>query len=411
MENSPVPPTSNRGVQNTSLCPLTALVDWVSVTFPLVGGYNGKIEDLGRFSAEKVVSYLGLKMSDFKQMETGINGYKKQLKRGHISVLYDGNGVDMGVHLIMSGQGCREFESEYLEGWRHFFSKVFWEKAHFTRLDIAVDDFQGYVKIDQIVWRLDHGLSCSRFKDYRYMKKGKIADGTNLGMTIYYGSPQSDIQIRIYDKLKERVAAGKEIAPDVHHWVRTEIQLSDKRADMAASQIVYEGAVGNTNMGVVAAGILKNYVGFYEKKTSDKNKSRWPKWKRWEKFLGEVSKLKLTLIAPDKTMGTRHAWIDGQTAKTLGMLFLAYDSDLEWLIDILNRGMELLGEKEFNEVDAYKRNKLLLDKYLLEMRSDKLEQGSFDSFNNYLAYYSQLQTRIREIEKKEAALEGDSKDD
>lgn len=400
MENDAVPPDSNRGVQNTHSEPLIALVDWVSVTFPLVGGTQEKFENLGIFSAKRIIGLMGLPENEFKEMPLGMNGYKRQIKRGHISFLFDGSAVDMGVHMIMTGQGCREFEAEYKPGWPEFFSMVFWEKAHFTRLDLAVDDYKGFLKPEQIMWKLDNGLCSSRFKDYRYMKKGRISDGYNKGITIYFGSASSDIQIRIYDKLKERREAKKEIQEGVRHWVRTEVQLSDKRADMAASQIMLEAANGNTNIGVVIAGILKNYVTFYDKKTNDTNKSRWKKCRRWEKFLGDSAKLRLTLFAPDRTIGTRRAWIDKQTAKTLGMLFVAYDSDLDWLVHTLNRGMDLLEEKDIEEIDTYKRTNKIVDLLMYHERLTNVKESDFKTIDEYFTYVNHLQRKIIELEKK-----------
>jgi phage replication initiation protein len=418
-----VPPATNRGVQNTYSNVLRSLVDWVSVTYPHEGGAPIKIEELPLYTAHKVIESLGYEIYEFKEMKNGINGYKRQLRRGHISILYDGHDSDMGVHVIMSGQGCREFENEYGKGWSEYFRTVFEKDGHFTRLDLAIDDFEGYFTVDQIAWRLDRALCSSRFKSYRYLKKGNISDGAPRGMTVYFGSAQSDIQIRIYDKQKEREEAGKEVTVD--QWVRTEVQLSDERANMAAGQVVWESASNNnSNVGVIVCGVLKNYIKFFAKKEPDTNKSRWKTWKPWDDFVGDVAKLKLTNVAPDKTIGRSKAWIDKQTAKTLGKLFVAYDSDIEWLVDVLNRGMESLEEKEFNEIETYKRNERLLEKYIQENKiepilREKLKKGwdenekanieeklaiaqqhTFKSFEDYMIYCLNLEDRKKEIERQ-----------
>jgi phage replication initiation protein len=403
MEISGVPPSTNRGVQNTGHIGLTALVDWVSVTFSR------------SIDWEEIAALMDLDKSTFKTMKTGINGYKGHVRRGHIGLLFDGGHVDMGVHLIMSGQGCREFENDFKHGWHEFFRRIFTlDDAHFTRLDLAIDDIQmdklpGFFTPDQIVKKLEKGLVSSKFKSYRYMKKGAILDGKGKGATVYLGSPTSAIQIRIYDKLEERKAAGKEIESGVTHWVRTEIQLADQRADLAAQQIIFELAHNGTPIGPVIAGILKNYMSIYQKqKEGDVNKSRWPLWAPWEKFLGDVAKQKLTAKAPDRTIGTRRAWIDRQTAKTLGMLFLAYESDLNWLIDTLNKGMDLLEEKELDEVETYKRNKALIDKYLIQARLESGGAERFASYEKYIAFRNQLLRQLgEEIPEEPPEIEED----
>lgn len=393
--SKPQPPDSNRGVQYTYDNGLIALVDWVSVTFPYMRGSNVSIEDLPEYSAKEYIRFLGFDINEFKEMPHSLNGYKKMLQRGNIKVLYDGTNVDMGIHVIMSGQGCREFENEYADGWPEFFRRVFVNEGHFTRLDLAFDDFKGFFTVEQVAWRLENGLASSRFKSYRMMKKGNIEDGSSQGLTVYLGSPQSDIQIRIYDKRREREGAGKEVT--VESWVRTEMQLAGGRADAAAIQIINECKQGAGNIGLIMAGVLKNYVNFYEKKTDDSNKSRWPVWKKWDKFLGEAVKIKLTLKAPDKTIEKRRAWIDNQTSKTLGKLFLAYESDMDWLVDTLNRGMELLEDRDFDEIETYKRNKKLIDKFMLEDRLERSDQQKFDSFEDYLQYRYFMRKRIDNI--------------
>lgn len=369
----PVPPYSNTGVQNTSGNALIALVDWVSVTFPAARKWTD------------VLPVLNLDSDTFSEMKTGMNGYKQQHKRGNISILSDGN-ADMGVHVIMSGQGCREYENDPdAKPWNLLFAEVFFEDGHFARLDLAIDDYKGFYKPEQIVKKLEAGLTTSKFKSYRYMKKGRISDGSSKGITVYLGSDSSDIQIRIYDKLQERQEAGKTVNEDVTHWTRTEVQLADKRADMAAHRVIEEQDE-NVNIGIVVAGILKNYFCVLDKPTGDSNKSRWPVWPRWKAFLGDVAKLKLTLLAPDRTIDTRRAWIDKQTAKTLGMLFVAYDSDLNWLVDTLNKGMDLLEARDLDEIETYKRNKKLLDKYFAKMRLESGDQSRFNSFDDYLIW-------------------------
>jgi phage replication initiation protein len=413
VEKKKKPPSRNTGVQNTYGVGLKALVDWVSATFPQ------------RKEWREVAELLGLKPSEFKVEDKGLNGYRKQARRGHIILFFDGGAPDMGVHLQLGGQGCREYEAENLLDWPSLFVTVFDDHkefdiverqevkqtvaigkgGHFTRLDLAIDDQVGYFTPKQVIRKLERGLVSSRFKGWRMMKSGKIKKesgrGEETGTTVYLGSDKSDIKIRIYDKAQERRAAGKELPEGVEHWVRTEVELRDQRADLAAKHVIEAHAYGGTPVGVVIAGVLRNYLTFYRREGTDTNKSRWERWDAWELFLGEAAKLKLTVKAPDRTMETRRAWIDRQTAKTLGMLFMAYDSDLNWLVDTLTRGMELCEDRDVNEVEAYQRNRHLID---LELAREQLanipEQERFRTFDNYLIYRTELEGKIRELELK-----------
>lgn len=424
------PPYSNTGVQNTSLESAIALVDWVSATFTLQKTW------------QEIAAILKLKEHEFREMKNGLNGYKKQVKRGEIVILYDG-AADMGVHLMMSGQACRQYEQENKLTWSELFAEVLrkptyeiergqelassgehGEGGHFTRLDLAIDDYKKIFTPEQIVKKLEGGLTSSRFKSFRYMKAGEIVTGKTKGLTVYFGSDASDISIRIYDKLEERRQAGKEIAEGVTSWCRTEVQMRDERADMAAEQIIKSGS-GGIEVGVIVSGILANYLTFYKRKGTDSNKSRWEKWDAWQRFLCNAAKLKLTVKAPDRTIDSRRAWIDRQTSKTLATLLLAYDNNTDFIIDAAMRGMELLEEKEFNEIEAYKRHneemaelnqdteeereawriikRQTQHKALLEQLNNT-KQGNFSDFNEYAEYRAGLEKLLNELELKELDL-------
>lgn len=341
MLNTDKPPYGNTGAQNTELLGLTSLVDWVSCTFTTVGGLEG------------VFDILGLNSEEFIEQPNGKNGYKRQKKLGHISVMYDGSD-GMGVHVEMTGQGCREFEMLSGNDWDILFHMILMY-GHFTRLDLAIDDFKGYFSIAQVVDNVRKGATSSKYKNAVHIEKLKIEDGSSAGDTLYFGSPTSRCKVRFYDKLNERLQAKKQIEEGITVWNRVEVELKDIRADMAAL-LFSKGKP----MGELVAGILKNYITFRRKgfingkKSDDSNKARWDVMPYWLKFLGDVEKVQLTLRAPDKTVETVHKWVGHQVAPSLGMLFLAYDSSTEWLVDFLNEGMERLGEKELALIQTYK---------------------------------------------------------
>lgn len=340
---SGAPPYSNTGAQNTDANTLRACVDWVQGTFQKISSHD------------EVIEILQLEKNQFVEMETGMLGYKRQLRFGNIVILSEGR-ENMGVHLIMSGQGCREYEELRPGNWFNLFRDIL-RLGKFTRIDLAIDDFAGYFTVRKLSRKLKEGLCRSKFKSAKRIENIIIEDGQTKGETLYFGSGSSRIKIRFYDKLQERIAAGKEIEKDIKHWVRSEIQARDERANILATFILAGEPIGD-----IAAGILKNYVAFLDR-GSCSNKARWPFAKWWDKFLGDVEKIRLTEVAPDRTVEKARAWIDHQVRKTLGMLFLAYDSDLHWLIDVLNSGMDDLTEKEMKIIERYKealKNKSLL---------------------------------------------------
>ncbi|MCG2968481.1 replication initiation factor domain-containing protein, partial [Escherichia coli] len=125
-------------------------------------------------------------------------------------------------------------------------------------------------------------LLTSKFKKARTMETILIESGKGEGKTIYFGSSQSSIQVRMYEKNHEQ--AGKGNDTDNQVWNRTEVQARDDRAQKIAEMIMLSEEDEKT-VGEIVAGILKYYLRFLVK-GKDKNRSRWKTAPFWDKFLG-----------------------------------------------------------------------------------------------------------------------------
>lgn len=327
------PRIGNTGAQNTYRFGLRALVDWVGATF------------LADTPPERVAEILGLPYGYFVQMDRGAMGYRKQLRFGHISIFYDGT-PGMGVHLEMTGQGCREFEKMQPYRWDYLFQYIRLY-GKFTRLDVAIDDFAGYFTVGQIVDYVRKGLCSSKFKKAITIESNHISDGRSGGQTVYFGSPSSRIKVRFYDKLRERIEANKEMEEGVTFWNRTELELRDERADVMADEILNSNYLGET-----IAGVLKNYINFKIRGT-DSNKSRWNDAQFWQQFLGDVEKIKLSPVAPDRTVTRIKNWIEKQTPRSLAVLFKALGEDYYYLQELIEKGMEQLTDQDEAIINSY----------------------------------------------------------
>lgn len=338
------PRIGNTGVQNTSVESLRACVDWVEATF--------FVENF-----EIVFETLNLPRDNWIQFDRGALGYKKQMRCGKIVLLYDGM-ENMGIHMIMSGQACRQFEDKYQYTWAHFFNVIFKQgNGHFTRIDAAVDDFKGYFTIRQLRGKIRRGEASSKFKTARGIEKVKIADGSEAGETLYLGSDKSAVQVRFYDKLKERQGAGVEIEEGLTVWNRTEIQMRDKRADKFALILIRSYADNsnsavNAEIGRIIAGVLKNYVNFLMP-SNDSNKARWEKCSWWLEFLGEVEKVRLSQKAPDRTIEQTKKWFERQIPRTMAKIHLSQGGDLDYLLNVLQAGCDQLNERDIKQIDDY----------------------------------------------------------
>lgn len=122
------------------------LVDWLGVTLKTIRVDD--VDDAGRelhsrrdIRLEDIYTLLGIPESQWKEMPRGMNGYSRQMACGDIKILFAGN-ADMGYHLLMSGQGCRQYETFWSQSWETLFRQLWEAEANFSRLDLAIDDIR-----------------------------------------------------------------------------------------------------------------------------------------------------------------------------------------------------------------------------------------------------------------------------
>lgn len=255
-------------------------VDWVTASFRNSDVYS-------------VISMLGLNQEDFQYSEKYSWGYPCRAEHGHICIYYNPDDhsstprfpkANKGCALNLSGQGCRELETfSPTLSWPMIFSRLELLDACFTRLDLAYDDRTGVIMLPRLAMDVADGNFIGRA---RYTQRVYSHDfDTDIdGLTVYVGSKQSDVFVRIYDK-----AAERGYSPADMHWVRVEIQLRNARAVLAARSVATEPHIGD-----VFSGILANYLKILEP-TGDSNKSRWPVADYWEKVIRDVAALHLTM--------------------------------------------------------------------------------------------------------------------
>lgn len=205
----------------------------------------------------------------------GCNGYPESEFYNGIRIMY-GATDEMGVCLNMSGQGCRSFESFGGQDWLHLFEILvsLSEKVNITRIDLAFDDHTGVLDIYKIQSDTDEGNWTAKFRWWK-------CEYGSEGISLYYGSPQSKIRCRIYDKAAERQLEDQ-------HWIRVELQLRNGNADSAV-RYLHAGM----EIGTVFTGVLRNYLQFREPDPNDSNKSRWALAEYWSDFLDNAAPLTL----------------------------------------------------------------------------------------------------------------------
>ena len=241
----------NQDISKTNLL----LVDWL--TFSTVN-----------WSEAEILSMLQLQDIPWEERDGFRYGYRHLKTYGGMTILSDGHQENVGICFEFSGQGCRSFESFSSLGWMSLFQILIDEYSEFriSRIDLAFDDHTGILDLEQLLDDTDQHRYRSRSRWW------KVEYGST-GTTIYHGSPQSKIRVRIYDKALERGLT------DGTHWVRVELLLRDYNAVGAIQSILEKGELGKT-----FSGILSNYLVYCEE-SDDSNRSRWPVADYWEHLI------------------------------------------------------------------------------------------------------------------------------
>ena len=238
------------------------LYDWLSFTSK-------------QHTPEEIIDALGLSHCPWTETK-GARGYMDRKYFGCISIHYNGRD-DMGVWCEMSGQGCRNFEdlTTLSKKWDDLFVFIHDNALHMTRLDVAYDDHTGVLDIERVAQDTQDQHYISRMNWWEVVRSCK-------GTSVFIGSPQSKVRVRIYDKAAER---GFD---DGRHWVRVELQLRDSRAE--------EFSKIPMDIGEAFAGVLLNYLRFVEPDETDSNKSRWQMTDYWANLVGDIGRIKIFTV-------------------------------------------------------------------------------------------------------------------
>lgn len=233
--------------------------------------------------------------------------------KNHSSVLID-----------MSGQACRQYE-EYMSRvdgwhWHRFISFILDQQGKVTRIDLALDIFDGSTPSVKVLQDyIKRGQLSSKSHKFVEINSGRILDGKLTGFTLYIGSsPQI---LRIYDKKQERKDNADEVV-NVEKWVRWELELTEKKA-MQVALYVSNGKPLN----VIVKGILSAHYCFktQPKNASDfHNKNRLSTMKWWKKFIDGIENIPLKVKRDKLTLKKKKGWIENSAVKSISMVYESF---------------------------------------------------------------------------------------
>lgn len=376
-------PITNRGVGNTSNQEFSlnyqgfsnnlnqfVLFDWIQCTilsesfdYNLENGVVSGVSDV-RYKVIDMFKYLfGLEAKDLVFEYTGVSGYNCCYSYKDIKIMYNQSRPDMGINLLMSGQGCRCFEElklDYIE----FFRKLKqYSSINYNRLDISVDDFTSdYFTLNKLKSYIKHGHVSSKFLSTMMIEKMIIKTLDRVGDTLQFGSRSSNIQVTFYDKMKERQSKNIIVDTRIKYWTRCEIRFRHETAKNCIDKIVQ----GSSNINDIVKSVLKDYINFKDRSSKDSNVARRPNASWWDDYLENLDNLKITNYLPESTITRKKEWLYSATAKSNLMVYLSELDNIKtssfmdgYLIELFQKGVTKLKEKDIKMInDDRIKNKL-----------------------------------------------------
>lgn len=295
------------------------LVDWLEFTL------------LRDYDIKWIADFFCISLDDFEDLPKGGLGYKKQKFFNNIRLYYDGN-VGMGLHVVVSGQGCRYLESQgknLFDMIDHLYSL---DNINLSRLDLALDtDFDILTKV---LKSIEKDMYSSKSRNIKVISS--LTDSKLQADTLYIGSRSSLLMVRIYNKAIEQ---GVDFV-----WYRVEIVLKKDRFEMIVPFL-------RQNISHTFAGVLTNY--FRPLQSLKGQKCRSPTANYWIRFLGDVEKISLYSNPQCKTIEDKYAWLVNQVEPTIALLSTAFEGD-QWLQAVVKNGKKRLKEKDYRLLQKWK---------------------------------------------------------
>ena len=340
-------------------------IDYFSATFPL----NVDDSDSLLFAVHETVRllalYLNIKDEEIFLQKYSTNNYNYQYMLGEYIILrLDGpmNAYyQRTCHLELKGDACRDFETRNKDKtWINFLLFMKQLNARFKRIDIAIDDFKGNViDLPWILNKVDKHLYTSVFRS-NSKPIGRLEDG----LTLQFGSNDSDVELVIYDKKKERIKRKKS---DSHiYWLRYEMRFRNNNAAKIAYMLASmyakdEVPLYGTKLQKFAFEQLYRIIDFkVDNNYSQHNQRLAETDPKWLEFLHNVEKGELRIPEDDNPIPSTYETFEefyGQAFTQLGIMLYLKNHENENLFNIEVRKFMLkywtLTKKRFQKLNIY----------------------------------------------------------
>lgn len=249
---------------------------------------------------------------------------------GYVNVFW--NDSERAIHknssktmtVVFTGQGSTELAEKWNNDWKTIFQLLrSYEGAtvNFTRIDLALDDFDETVSFADIEKKLEKGHYRSSKRSYNVVRTSDVNQKV-LGETIYIGNARANsgsrgnVYARFYDKLAQ-YKSKNQLAPAEARksWQRYEISFSKKYASKVVDRFLR-----GENVDKIFKTSLRDLLEILTPKNGETNKNRWYKTKWWEDFLKYDEKMDFGIAERDVKLGELLDWISVSVLPSLSLL-------------------------------------------------------------------------------------------
>lgn len=325
---------------------LEVLIDYMRITFK-------DVRDLDFFTTR----YLHCPLAEFESFETKLMMYTHIWKRGDIWIFdyADKSQTDnYQITLQFSGAGCRQMELVMERDgftWQEMLSLMLHERKDMQvrRLDIAMDElFKGFghedehIQLSDLIVKLyQNELVYEKMKSWNSIDGGKLDGSENQGLSIYFGSRQSNMYFNFYEKRfelarKEKMSVTESLSV-YGVWNRYEIRLAKEM-----SQEVIEEFVNGVDLAEIARGLINSRLMLYN---GTNEYGAFLPDSKWQSLFGGTEPLRLSMKPEAYNIEKTIKWLVYQVSNSLALVDAA-DKKLntKYLEMVLKSGE--LGEKE-----------------------------------------------------------------
>jgi DNA relaxase NicK len=172
------------------------------------------------------------------------------------------------------------------------------------------------------------GQCITRAERFQIIQSQAIHEGTQTGETLYFGSPQSQTMLRVYDKRLELQAKQRKGWQD--YGVRWELEFKQDRAHACALCLA---GLEESLWCELVVGFLRSYVDFRDttREDEDQIRIRAPLLDWWKTLTDDFGKGRLVIEKEEQTIHEVKRWVSHAVAPMLAVICAEHPGGQAWL--------------------------------------------------------------------------------